>query len=203
MDAIASANNLHTLRLHVQWIPPQRHHRERAHSSGQLPSTSTLRFSSKRSGLFNHTLDLDSRLVDSDSELDSETEYDSVLNHNHFKFSGDTGGRGAFGFDEVGLRYATLNRYMQAHEFNNNPHVNGHRNGEGGDGAGDGVGTMTRRISKGYERPFTLEHAREMMLREGSKLRMVAVSGVVYTGKWVWDVEEGKRTFEVVDVQES
>ncbi|KAM6502945.1 hypothetical protein JOM56_002922 [Amanita muscaria] len=46
-----------------------------------------------------------------------------------------------------------------------------------------------RRRGRSHHRrwPFTLEHAKDMMLNDGSKLRVVAVGGVVYTGKWVWE----------------
>ncbi|KAF8627520.1 hypothetical protein AX15_004395 [Amanita polypyramis BW_CC] len=179
MDAISSANNLRTLRLHVQWIPSQhqhqRHQREQGHFSGQLPSMSTNLHSSNQSDLSYHN----TNTLDSDSELDSETDYDSILNFNQF--------------DEASLRYATLSRYLNAHKFksSSNSHSDTTINGHG-----------TKTMSKGHERPFTPEHAREMMLREGSKLRVVAIGGVVYTGKWVWDGQGGKRAFEVEDMEE-
>ncbi|KAF8332162.1 hypothetical protein F5887DRAFT_894630, partial [Amanita rubescens] len=48
-----------------------------------------------------------------------------------------------------------------------------------------------------YHRSFTLEHARTVMDREGSKLRVMVVTGVVYTGRWIWDNENAEAKFEV------
>ena len=36
-----------------------------------------------------------------------------------------------------------------------------------------------------------------MMIREGSKLRVIVIRGVVYTGRWVWDAEKAQARLEV------
>ncbi|PFH46863.1 hypothetical protein AMATHDRAFT_68897 [Amanita thiersii Skay4041] len=235
-QAISSAKNLHTLRLHVQWIPPTPS-ASYAHSFPRLVYTSgakqqqrqqqplsppisprsitgstiyhspthstsahlTSNLSSHRRHLPSPPLDNSPPLIaQSDSDIDSDLDVDEDeesgsgnVNTQHidprsrFRFSGDTGGRGAFGWDEVGLKY--VNRVARGGdagddgEFDRNigggsrhPHLNSGQVGK----------------ENGPERqgpPFTVAHARAMMLMSGSKLRVVAVGGVVYTGKWVWD----------------
>ncbi|TFK45070.1 hypothetical protein BDQ12DRAFT_621679 [Crucibulum laeve] len=58
---------------------------------------------------------------------------------------------------------------------------------------------------KRYQKPkFALEDATDMMLRfEGSKLRVLAVGNVVYTGKWILESEDGEgEGEEVKEVEE-
>ena len=203
---------MHTLRLHVLWIPSQLPHQ--AHASGaRFPSheIDPLSFDQSRSS---------PRLPDSELDPESGSDVDEDVGDEdpQARWSAarrmanrDTSVRDAFGCDAVRLRSAPLRSFMAAYGFSNgNPsfEVDGdgsrHMNGSGtGAGSESGNGRNGSKNGDGgtggvdSQRPFTLDHARGMMIREGSKLRVIVIRGVVYTGRWVWDAEKAQARLEV------
>lgn len=220
--SISSANNLHTLRLHVQWIPSthsqyrsnghSHHHHSQSKSRSLTPSVSS---SPRRSSFGKQqqhdvadpdTDNTDIAHPDTDIDTDTGTNTDTVPHPNYSRHSGDPG---AFEFDRVGLRHAGSSKYgadeiEDSHEEQRVVGAEAREPKNGEESTGNGVG---RGRGRSHHRrwPFTLEHAKDMMLNDGSKLRVVAVGGVVYTGKWVWDGEKGGKggsKFEVDDIEE-
>ena len=207
MDAISPASNLHTLRLHVQWIPP------RLLDGGDLWAFDRASSPSP------------SELTESDSS-DLDSDYDSD--------NDGVGGRNTIAHRKIrdaGLNgtsaqpRAAVSRLMAAYGFNPSYNPAGssetnarrdhpwHRNGNGhwnangnaswngrngnkniADGGGGNAGADPQQQ---HHRPFTLDHARALMDREGSKLRVIVIGGVVYTGRWIWDNENAEAKFEV------
>lgn len=178
-----------------------------------------LRSIASSSGLTNSELDPKSASDDDDDagDEDGQARGSAVARGiiNHSRYSGDTGVRDAFGFNAGRLRSVPLRSFMAAYGFSNgNPsfevdgdgsrHVNGTGTGTGSEsGNWSGGGRNGSKNGDGgvggvdSQRPFTLDHARAMMTREGSKLRVIVIRGVVYTGKWVWDAEKAQARLEV------
>jgi hypothetical protein len=73
---------------------------------------------------------------------------------------------------------------------------NGNKNSADGSGSGGG-GNSGGADQQQHHRAFTLDHARAVMDREGSKLQVIVIGGVVYTGRWIWDNENAEAKFEV------
>jgi hypothetical protein len=206
---------LHTLRLHVLWIPSP----HQAHTNGTRFSSlndraiDPLSFDQSRSIALSPgpTSELDpepgSDVDDDVGDEDPQARWSAARR----MVNRDTGVRDAFGFDAVRLRSAPLRSFMAAYGFSNgNPsfEVDGdgsrHMNGTGtGTGSESGNGRNGSKNGDGgiggvdSQRPFTLDHARGMMIREGSKLRVIVIRGVVYTGRWVWDAEKAQARLEV------
>ncbi|KAK2464410.1 hypothetical protein APHAL10511_003558 [Amanita phalloides] len=218
VDAISSANNMQTLRLQVQWIPPPLPHQYRKSSASHPPRVTS---SHGRHALnMRDAATFDPDPIDLDPSDSEDGESDSEYDLAHMRFSGGSGARGVFRYDEAGMQRAMLNRYLDAfgpassrpsypqspsragigmnghHNYGHHDHDSNHDGNGGGNGGGSGKG---KRGNGGEmdNRPFTLDHARAMMLRAGSKLRVIVVGRVVYTGKWVWDVLEGGAEFKI------
>jgi hypothetical protein len=214
VDAISSATNLHTLRLHVQWIPPEL---PQQHRHSWLPSDE-IRLLNGNPWAFDRALTPSPELTESDSDLDSDYVSDND----------GVGGGSAHDASLNGPPRAAVSRLMAAYGFNTNFnsnqsgssemnarrdnlwHRNGNENGTASwngrngnknimdaSGGGGGVGGNGGTDQQQYHRAFKLEHARAVMDREGSKLRVMVIEGVVYTGRWIWDNENAEAKFEV------
>lgn len=213
---------MRTLRLQVLWLPAQIPPQARSSSLNEREIDS-LSFDQSRSIASSSELtdsELDPELGADDDDDDDDRARGSIggaaasRTMKHLRYSRGTDGNG---FDAERLRYGPVRKFMAAYGFY--PSLNGkpsfEANGDGptrhanGTGAGSEGENGSERSRNGCGNKnsftadanpqclFTLDHARAMMIREGSKLRLIVVDGVVYTGRWLWDTESAQARLEV------